>query len=87
MAKGNAKELFSLWETRKPDMLSGEVMLEKVEELVKAARVGQKKAIKFLAFKNLSRSGKKVLNVLCEPCDPYVKKDGSTPSTGGNNTW
>jgi hypothetical protein len=56
-------------------MLGGEFPVEKLEALVKAAKVGHKESIKFIAFKNLSRSGKKIINILAEPCDPYKKQD------------
>lgn len=74
--KGNAKQLVSLWQTKNDNMVAGEMELEKLETLVKAAKVAGKKAVKFLAFKNTSPSGKKLLNILAEPCDPYVGKDG-----------
>jgi hypothetical protein len=77
MAKGGtAKDLVTLWQTKVDNMLSGEMLTEELEKLVKAAKVGNKKAIKFLGFKNHSRSGKPILNILAEPADPYKGKDG-----------
>lgn len=70
---GTAKELMTLWETRRDDMLGGDIEVEKLENLVKAAKVGSKPMIKILAFKGLSRTGKKVLNLLAEPAEFYVK--------------
>lgn len=68
-----AKELLSLWETKRDDMMTGDVDTVKMAELVKAAQVGGKPKIKFLAFKSLSRTGKRVMNILAEPADAYVK--------------
>jgi hypothetical protein len=70
---GTAKELVTLWETKVENMLGGNVSVEVVENLVKAAKVGGKEEIKFLAFKNVARNGKKILNILAEPADKYVK--------------
>lgn len=76
---GTAKDLVTLWQTRVENMLSGEVSVDELETLLKAAKVGNKKAIKFLAFKNTSRGkGIPILNILAEPCDPYVK-EGAEP--------
>ena len=72
--KGTAKELVTLWQTTKrDDMLTGDLDVELMENLVKAARVGGKPKIKFLGFKGVARNGKNVLNILAEPADAYVK--------------
>lgn len=73
MAKGEAKQLMTLWPTRKEGMVSGEIETAKLEELVKAAKIGGKLAVKFLGFKNVTPTGKNVLNILARPCDPYQK--------------
>ncbi len=73
---GTAKELVTLWETKVENMLGGNVSVDVVENLVKAARVGGKPEIRLIAFKNVSKSGKKILNVLAEPADKYVKAGG-----------
>lgn len=73
---GTAKELVTLWETKVENMLGGDVDVELLENLIKAAKIAQKPCIKFLAFKNVSRSGKKILNILAEPTDKYVKGAG-----------
>jgi hypothetical protein len=44
-----------------------------MESLVKAAKVGGKPKIKFLGFTGFARNGKKILNILAEPADAYVK--------------
>lgn len=74
---GTAKELVTLWETRVENMLGGNISVEKLENLVKAAKIEGKPEVKFLAFKNQSRTGKKILNILAEPADAYVKGTGA----------
>jgi len=86
MAKGTAKELLTLWETRRDDMLTGDVEVGKMEELVKAAKVGGKPMIKFLGFKGVSRTGKKVLNILAEPGDAYVKPGTEVSKNGAEKS-
>lgn len=80
--KGDAKQLVTLWQTKIDNMVSGEIETDKLDALVKAAKVGGKAAIKFLGFKNTSKTGKKILNILAEPCDPYQKKTGRGGSQG-----
>ena len=84
---GTAKELVTLWETRRDDMLGGDVDTEKLENLVKAAKVGGKPRIKFLGFKGMSRTGKKVLNILAEPADEYVKPGSSKKEEKPRTSW
>ncbi|MDE2103384.1 MAG: hypothetical protein KGL39_39450 [Patescibacteria group bacterium] len=82
--KGEAKQLVSLWPNRKiPNMMSGEIAVADLENLLKAATVGGKKAIKFLAFKNETKTGRTVVNILAEPCDPYEKGKAK----GKNGSW
>lgn len=85
MAEGKrtAKELVTLWETKRDDMLTGDLDTELMENLVKAAKVGGKPKIKFLGFKGIARNGKKVLNILAEPADEYVKP-GSVAGTASD---
>lgn len=73
-----AIELVTLWETRREDMMTGEVNTALLENLVKAAQVGGKPKIKFLGFKSIARNGKKVLNIVAKPADAYVKPAGGT---------
>lgn len=70
-------KLLDVWETKVEGMFGGEVSVDAMENLVKAARVGGKAAIKVLVFKNTSKRGKIVLPIHMEPCDPY-KKNGKT---------
>ena len=89
MGQGTAKELLTLWQTKRDDMMGGDVDTDKMAELVKAAQVGGKTKIKFLAFKSLSKTGKRVLNILAEPADAYVRpasKGESKPETG-SSSW
>lgn len=87
MAGGTAKELVTLWETKREDMLGGDVDTEKLENLVKAAKVGGKPKIKFLAFKNVAKNGKRILNILAEPADEYVKAGKEKKEEKPRSTW
>lgn len=88
MAQGTAKELVTLWETKVENMLGGNCDVELLENLVKAAKIAGKPEIKFLAFKNVSRNNKKILNVLAEPADKYVKPSGAAKtSEKPRSTW
>lgn len=80
LMQGDAKQLLTLWETKRDDMMTGEIKVELLENLVKAAKIGGFPCVKFLAFKNLSPTGKKLLNVLADPCHAYVK-----PGTEGKS--
>lgn len=85
---GTAKELVTLWETKVENMLGGNLPVETLDNLVKAAKVAGKPEIKFLAFKNQSRTGKKILNILAEPADAYVKNTGEKKQeTKARSTW
>ena len=84
---GTAKELVTLWETKREDMLGGDVDTEKLENLVKAAKVGGKPKIKFLAFKNTARNGKRILNILAEPADEYVKPGDAKKEEKPRSSW
>lgn len=86
---GEAKELVTLWETKVENMLGGNCDVEKLENLVKAAKIAGKPEIKFLAFKNIARNQKKILNILAEPADKYVKGAGEkkTASDKPRTTW
>lgn len=84
---GAAKELLTLWETKRDDMLGGDVDTEKLENLVKAAKVGGKPKIKFLAFKNTSKTGRRILNILAEPADEYVKPGKEKKEGKPRSSW
>ena len=87
MAEHTAKELVTLWETPVENMLGGEVDVEKLDNLVKAAKIAGKPRIKFLAFKNIARNNKKILNVLAEPADAYTKGAGTKAADKPRSTW
>ena len=87
MGQGTAKELLTLWETKRDDMMGGDVDTEKLANLVKAAQIGGKPKIKFLAFKGLSRTNKRVLNILAEPADEYKKSEDKKPDSKPRSTW
>ena len=71
-----AKQIITLWETKRDDMLTGDMDTAVLADLVKAAQIGGKTKVKFLGFKGYSKTNKKVLNILAEPSDPYVKAGG-----------
>ena len=87
MAKGNAKKICTLWQTKNDTMLAGEIPLEMLEGLVKAAHLGKHEAVKFLAFKGESKGGKKILDILAEPCDPYVRGESQREPTAPRSSW
>lgn len=70
---GTAQPLTKLWGTKKQGMYTAELDVSSLDALVKAAKVQQKTKVKFLAFMGLSQGGKGVIDILAEPCDPYVK--------------
>ena len=75
---GNAIKLTTLWQTKKDGMLTAELDVSSLDALVKAAKVGGKTKVKFLAFTGTSQGGKRTIDILAEPCDPYVKPGDST---------
>lgn len=70
---GTATKLTTLWQTKKEGMLTATLDLSSLDSLVKAAKLAGKPNIKFLAFTGTSQGGKRIIDILAEPCDPYVK--------------
>ena len=83
-----AKQILTLWETKRDDMMTGDMDTALLADLVKAAQVGGKPKVKFLAFKSLSKTGKRVMNVLAEPADAYVKPGSAAkPTEKPRSSW
>ena len=74
---GTALKLTTLWQTKNEGMLAAELALDSLDALVKAAKLAGKTRIKFLAFTGTSQGGKRTIDILAEPCDPYVKLGSS----------
>lgn len=74
MGKGTAVKLTTLWATKKEGMYTAELDALSIIALGKAAQVACKTKIKFLAFMGMTEGGRHKIEVLAEPCDPYLPK-------------
>jgi hypothetical protein len=54
-------------------MFTCELDVASLEALVKAAKVAQLPKVKFLGFMGTAESGKEFMDILAEPCAPYVR--------------
>ena len=84
---GTAVKLCTLWQTKKEGMLTCELDVTSLEALVKAAKLVQKTKVKFLAFAGQSQGGKRTIDILAEPCDPYQKGTTQRESTAPPQHW
>lgn len=83
--KGESGQLGTLWETKTPELMTGEVLVTTLEAIVKAAKLQNFAAVKLFGEKAFSASGKRILNINAQPSDPYVK--GAREVRTDSRTW
>lgn len=83
---GESGQLGTLWETKVPELMTGEILVTTLEAIVKAAKLQNFAAVKLFGEKAFSASGKRILNINVQLADPYVK--GSKAVEGRDSrTW
>jgi hypothetical protein len=79
--------LGTLWETKTPELMTGEILVTTLEAIVKAAKLQNFAAVKLFGEKAFSSSGKRILNINAQPADPYVKGAKTADPNVGSRTW
>lgn len=83
--QGESGKLGTLWETKVPELMTGELLVSTLEAIVKAAKLQNFTAVKLFGEKAFSSSGKRILNINATPADPYVK--GKRAESSESRTW
>lgn len=84
---GESGQLGTLWETKTPELMTGEILVTTLEAIVKAAKLQNFTAVKLFGEKAFSSSGKRILNINAQPADPYVKGKKILDPNYGSRTW